>query len=207
MDKHALGQPLAPEGSQNADSLAQSVRQDCVWAKILRLASSSRGERKGIPVECFLRHHAPMAPKNILVPVDFSDPSEAALDYAVALAKPLGAKVTVVHSYEIPVVGLPEGAMVLTADVAERILTASQAALDATLERRKDAGVVLVGLLKNGDPRDVVPATAKEVGADLIVMGTHGRRGIARALLGSVAESVLRTAPAPVLAVRAPAAK
>ena len=94
--------------------------------------------------------------------------------------------------------------MVLTADVAERILTASQAALDATLERRKEAGVTLVGLLKNGDPRDVVPSTAKELGADLIVMGTHGRRGIARALLGSVAESVLRTAPAPVLTVRAP---
>ena len=64
-------------------------------------------------------------------------------------------------------------------------------------------GVAIEAVLKSGDPRDVVVETAKELGCDLIVIGTHGRRGIARALLGSVAESVLRTAPVPVLAIRA----
>ncbi|MBL8613562.1 MAG: universal stress protein [Myxococcales bacterium] len=144
-----------------------------------------------------------MSPKNLLVPVDFSDTSESALNYAIDLARTLGAKVTVLHAYEIPVVGLPEGAMVLTADVAGRIMTASQAALDAEIAKHKDDGVAIEAVLKSGDPRDVVVETAKELGCDLIVIGTHGRRGIARALLGSVAESVLRTAPVPVLAIRA----
>ena len=58
-------------------------------------------------------------------------------------------------------------------------------------------------LLRTGDARDVINQTAKEVGADLIVMGTHGRRGVTRALLGSVAETVVRTAPCAVLTVRA----
>jgi nucleotide-binding universal stress UspA family protein len=63
-------------------------------------------------------------------------------------------------------------------------------------------GVPIESVLKSGDPRDVVPAVAKDLGCDLIVLGTHGRRGLARALLGSVAESILRTSHVPVLAVR-----
>jgi nucleotide-binding universal stress UspA family protein len=56
--------------------------------------------------------------------------------------------------------------------------------------------------LKTGDARDLINQTAAEVGADLIVMGTHGRRGVRRALLGSIAETVVRSAPCPVLTVR-----
>lgn len=59
-------------------------------------------------------------------------------------------------------------------------------------------------MLRTGDARDIIVNTALEVGADLIIMGTHGRRGLRRALLGSVAESVLRHAPCPVLAIRRP---
>jgi nucleotide-binding universal stress UspA family protein len=57
-------------------------------------------------------------------------------------------------------------------------------------------------LIKAGDPRDMINRTAQELGVDLIVMGTHGRRGLTRALLGSVAESVVRSAPCAVLTVR-----
>ena len=60
-------------------------------------------------------------------------------------------------------------------------------------------------ILRTGDPRDMILQTAKEIHADLIVIGTHGRRGISRFLLGSVAEAIVRSAPCPVLTVRAKA--
>lgn len=130
-------------------------------------------------------HHR--APKNILVPVDFGEASQAALDYAVDLAEGTDAKVFVLHTFEIPIVGLPDGVVAATAELTGRIVNAAQKAL-----------------LEQGDAREVILAEAKELGADLIVIGTHGRRGIARALIGSVAESVVRTSPVPVLTVHAP---
>ena len=57
-------------------------------------------------------------------------------------------------------------------------------------------------MLRTGDARDVIIRACEEINADLIVMGTHGRRGVSRALLGSVAESIVRTAPCPVLTIR-----
>jgi nucleotide-binding universal stress UspA family protein len=140
-------------------------------------------------------------PKSILVPTDFSEPAERALDYAVALAERVGAQVTVLHAYEIPLVGFPDGALVATADIAGRIVRAAQEGLDVAVAQRKSHGVGLKSLLKTGDAREVIEAIAQDLGADLIVMGTHGRRGLSRALLGSVTEYVVRTATCPVLAV------
>jgi len=57
-------------------------------------------------------------------------------------------------------------------------------------------------VLRTGDPRDLIIDVARELGADLIITGTHGRRGVRRALIGSIAESVVRTAPCPVLTIR-----
>lgn len=141
-------------------------------------------------------------PKTILVPVDFSDTSERALDYAVDLAKPLGATVVVMHSYELPVYGFPDGAFVATVEMATRIMNGAQAGLDAEVEKHKGAGVAMKTVLRQGIPVDEVHSVADEVNADLIVVGTHGRRGLARALLGSVAENVIRTSSRPVLAIR-----
>lgn len=141
-------------------------------------------------------------PKTILVPVDFSDTSEHALDYAVELAKSLGAKVVVLHAYELPVYGFPDGAFVATVEMATRIMNGAQAALAACVEKRKSAGVEMKTELRQGDPIEEIHAVADAVSADLICVGTHGRRGIARALLGSVTEQVIRTAKKPVLAIR-----
>lgn len=141
-------------------------------------------------------------PKTILVPVDFSDTSEKALDYAVDLAKSLGAKVVILHAYELPVYGFPDGAFVATVEMATRIMNGAQAALQACVEKRKASGVEMKIELRQGNPVDEVHSVADAVGADLICVGTHGRRGIARALLGSVAEQVIRTAKKPVLAIR-----
>lgn len=141
--------------------------------------------------------------KTILVAVDFSDSSEAALAYAVELAKPLGAKLVVMHSYELPVYGFPDGALVASVEVATRIMQGAQTGLEGMVERYKSEAQ-LDTIVRQGVPWEEVRAVAEEVDADMIVIGTHGRKGIARALLGSVAEKILRTSTRPVLAIHAP---
>jgi nucleotide-binding universal stress UspA family protein len=142
-------------------------------------------------------------PKVILVPTDFSERADSALDYAIDLARKLGAKITVMHAYLVTPLDILEGALVTTEAAAERIATAHGAALDAAIEKRKDRGVELGRLLEEGEPRESILAAIEEVGADLIVIGTHGRRGISRAVLGSVTEWVVRHATCPVLTVHA----
>ncbi len=144
-----------------------------------------------------------MLPKNILVPTDLSEGAEEALDYACELAAKLDATVHLLNVIGIPALGLPELGVALTSTVIDSMIAENQKALDALAQRK--CGQVRMGqvLLRTGDARDVINQTANEVNADLIVMGTHGRRGVSRALLGSVAETVVRSAPCPVLTVRA----
>ena len=140
-------------------------------------------------------------PRSILVPVDFSDYSEAALDYAVALAAKLDAKLHLVHALGIPGLGVPELGVALTSSLMDQMVKDNQAAIDKLAQAHRTEVPIGNALLRTGDARDVIVQTADELGADLIVMGTHGRRGVSRALLGSVAETVVRTAPCPVLIV------
>ena len=142
-------------------------------------------------------------PNKILVPIDFSTCSEQALDYAVALAERLGGTVHLVSAIGIPALGVPELGVGITSTMIDKLVTENQAALDK-LAATRNGSTKTIGqvLMRTGDARDVILATAEEVKADLIVMGTHGRRGISRALLGSVAETVVRTSPVPVLTVR-----
>lgn len=141
--------------------------------------------------------------EKILVPTDLGNGGASALAYAVGLAKSLGAELVLLHAFELPVVGFPDGALVATADLASRIINASQKALDEAVDKYKGQSVKITQLLKQGDPREVILAVTNDMNADLIVMGTHGRRGIARALIGSTTESVVRTSPVPVLTVHA----
>lgn len=142
-------------------------------------------------------------PKIILVPTDFSVAAETALDRALGLASQLGAKVYVLHAYQLPIVGFPDGVLVPTAEIASRVVAWAESELAACVARRKESSVEIVPILKQADAREAVLAVAEEVDADLVVMGTHGRRGIARALIGSVAEAVVRTSPVPVMTVHA----
>jgi len=143
-------------------------------------------------------------PTNILVPVDFSDYSEYALDYALGLAAKLGAKVNLVNVIGVPAMGVPELGVAISASLIDDLVKSNQAALDKLVEpRRKQANIDQV-LLRTGDARDVILQACEELGIDLVIMGTHGRRGFSRALLGSVAEMVVRTAPCPVLTIRPP---
>lgn len=142
--------------------------------------------------------------EHIVVAHDFSDAAHHALAYALDLAESLGARVTVMHAFEIPVYGFPESPA-MSSDYAGEIERASRKALDGVVDRARRPGVPVLGVLRNGVAWSEIDAVAKEYRADLLVLGTHGRRGLARALLGSVAEKVVRTAPCPVLTVHAPA--
>jgi nucleotide-binding universal stress UspA family protein len=107
------------------------------------------------------------------------------------------------HAYEIPVLGVPDGALIATPELAARLADAARTALDATLKRLEGRGVQVQGILREGVAWEEIEHVADQIDADVIVIGTHGRRGIARALLGSVAENVIRTAQRPVLTIHA----
>jgi nucleotide-binding universal stress UspA family protein len=143
-----------------------------------------------------------MLPKNILVATDFSEQAHQAVLHAIELAKKIGASVHLLHVYSIPVVGLPEGGVMPTGKMLDQIIGDSRGALEKVAAECAPSGVLGQHILRAGDAREVIVSTAKELAVDLVVVGTHGRRGLSRVILGSVAESVVRTAPCPVLTVR-----
>jgi nucleotide-binding universal stress UspA family protein len=145
--------------------------------------------------------------KRILVPTDFTETSERAIDMALSLGERLGSSITLMHAYEIPIMGFPDGALVATADIASRIADASRAALNSAVAKRQGAKVKVDGILCDGVAWEEINRVADEIDADLVVIGTHGRRGLARALLGSVAENVVRTAKRPILTIHGPREK
>jgi nucleotide-binding universal stress UspA family protein len=140
----------------------------------------------------------------ILHASDFSPASRRAFDQALGLAKANGAALTLVHVLE-PVILWAEDAYV-SPQAYDRLLTSARTTaakqLDALVRRAKTAGVRVTGRLVEGNPREAIPRAAKRSHADLIVVGTHGRTGLGKLLLGSVAERVVATAPCAVLTVR-----
>ncbi|AKF08508.1 universal stress protein [Sandaracinus amylolyticus] len=137
----------------------------------------------------------------VLVPVDFSESSERAADYAVALARQLGAGVHFLHAWQMPVYAFPDGAVILGPDVVAQITTELQRSLDALVERHKEPELAVEGHLAQGLPDREIVRAAGELGCELIVMGTHGRTGLPHLFLGSVAERVVRSSSVPVLTV------
>jgi nucleotide-binding universal stress UspA family protein len=138
-----------------------------------------------------------MAQKTILFPTDFSLASDAALKHAEALAKQTGAKLLIVHVEEPPLAygggelyyGIPE-------PNSERILKMLEDV------RPKDPTVAFTHRLTMGDPAGEILRIAGDERVEMIVLGTHGRTGMTRLLMGSVAEAVVRRAPCPVLVYR-----
>jgi nucleotide-binding universal stress UspA family protein len=141
--------------------------------------------------------------KHILVPHDFGDTAEHALAFALKLAEKFGARVTILHVTDVPSYAFPEGPA-MTVQMMGEIERAARIALDAAVARARRPGVVVDGQIRQGPAWREIEAFARETKTDLIAIGTHGRRGLARALLGSVAEKVVRTAPCAVLTVHAP---
>jgi nucleotide-binding universal stress UspA family protein len=141
--------------------------------------------------------------KKILVPVDFSEHSEEAMRVAADLAQRYGAALTLAYVYEPMQYALPEGYILYTPDQIAQMTSAFKERLGLAEQAVKALGVAQVDsrLLQGIVPFEV-GELARNEGMDLIVMGTHGRTGVKRALMGSVAERVLRTAPCPVLVVK-----
>jgi nucleotide-binding universal stress UspA family protein len=138
--------------------------------------------------------------KTILVPHDFGEPADDALEMALWLAPKLDATVVVLHTYEPPSAAYPLAPFPLI-DVGPALAKASESAIDALVSRTKQRWPRTRGMVRAGKPWREILDAASEVSAEMIIMGTAGRRGIERALLGSVAEKVVRNAELPVLTV------
>lgn len=139
--------------------------------------------------------------KKILIPTDGSDYSVRAAEYGLSLAKLLGAEVMVV--YVIDTVVLDQAVRVTQREEVERELKQDgQRYVDYILGLAEKAGVKAASFLARGRPFEQIVHIAKGFGIDLIVMGTYGRRGAERILIGSVAERVIEYSSCPVLVVK-----
>ena len=123
-----------------------------------------------------------MIVQHVLVPIDFSATADRALAYAIALAQQLQARLTLLHVLDLTPVTMEDMTAGMTATLLDDLETDARHLLQASRERVQRAGL--------------------QGGVDLIIMGTHGRTGLARVFLGSVAEHVVRQGPCPVLVVR-----
>lgn len=139
----------------------------------------------------------------VIHPTDLSDTALAAEAQAVTMARVLGAELVILH---VAVEGMLYGETPFGRAELERIYEAQRAWAHRTIEDRVEAvratGVAARGIVRIGVPAEEVVRTAEAEKAAMIVMGTHGRGGFQRLMLGSVADRVLRSATCPVLVVR-----
>jgi universal stress protein A len=143
--------------------------------------------------------------QHILVPIDFSAYADQALDFAIALASKLSARLTVLHVIHIIPLGLAEGGAPLPYAYIETLEAEVQQSLETYRQRVQEAGLDCDIMAIHGVPFQSIIDLARDRQVDLIIMGTHGRTGLKHILLGSVAEKVVRLAPCPVLITRGPA--
>ena len=141
----------------------------------------------------------------MLCPVDYSDYSTYGLEYAVSLATIFEAELKLLHMVEVPVMpaytmaGVPELSMPV-----EQIERAAWHRMRELIEKYRDRHAGIEGEVRTGNAFVGIVNCAREMDADLIVMGTHGHTGLKHILIGSVAEKVVRKAPCPVLTVKHP---
>jgi nucleotide-binding universal stress UspA family protein len=140
--------------------------------------------------------------KHILVPTDFEEPSQRALEIALELAGTLGADLTIMHTCEIPTYAY-QGLAVAPIDLLSPLEDVARKKLDELVSSLTQRCRSCKGVLKVGIPWQEILEVVTETEADLVIIGTHGRRGVTHALLGSVAEKIVRMSPVPVLTVRA----
>lgn len=133
----------------------------------------------------------------ILHPTDFSEASKPALELAGVLAREYGATLCLLHVVEPLIADYDEQGMVLLGSSERRRQKA-----ETTMWNCDIPGVTVARMVREGSAAEEILATARKARVGLIVMGTHGRTGLSRALMGSIAEQVVRGAPCPVVTVK-----
>jgi nucleotide-binding universal stress UspA family protein len=147
--------------------------------------------------------------KTILAATDFSAASDVSVSTAARLAHQCGARLLLLHIVELHG-GLHETTLIQTPDTHELVSAGEFARTEATRQLLDQArrlvpeAVSMTPVVLIGHPAECIAAHAQELGAELIVVGTHGRKGLSRVLLGSVAERTVRLSPIPVLTIRTP---
>ncbi len=140
--------------------------------------------------------------KTICCPIDFSDASRAAMEVAADLAARTGASLTLLHAYPVPGYTFPDGSVVASARMLQELADQSSKHLGEWRSQAEALGARTVNAeTVVGEPATEIVAWARERNVDLLVLGTHGRTGLEHALMGSVAEKVVRRARCPVLTV------
>ena len=143
--------------------------------------------------------------RSILLPTDFSDCGNYALSYAASLARTFGASIVCVHVIEpmVPTVGYSGMTEPLPiADISDQLEDSAERELPKLAECEECAGLEIEELIVHGEAAAEIVRVAKERQIDLIVVSSHGRKGLGRILFGSTAEAVVRHAPCPVLVVK-----
>ncbi len=145
--------------------------------------------------------------KRICCPIDFSDASRAAMEVAADLARRNGGELTLLHAYPVPGYTFPDGSVVASPKMMQDLSDQATRHLGEWRAEAEALGAPRVSTLTAvGEPAAEIVAHAGEQGVELLVLGTHGRTGLEHALMGSVAERVVRRARCPVLTVH-PAAQ
>jgi len=140
--------------------------------------------------------------RHLLVPIDFDETSEHALEVAAGIARAFEASITVFHVVDLPPYAYANfGASLPTPDALASLEQHARRALDERLRRLQSSVPSGKAILTTGVPWREIVATAVSIDADLIVIGTQRRRWLEHALIGGVAEKVVRTSPVPVLTV------
>ena len=136
--------------------------------------------------------------RHILVPIDYSSDAERALTLACELAQRVDAVLDLVHVYQIPSDIYPYS-LYITEAMKTQIREREAERLETWCDKARSEGAAAVGHLVRGDTHEQIAETARRLQADLIVMGTRGRSGLHRALMGSTAERTVQLASCPVL--------
>ena len=141
--------------------------------------------------------------EKILVPVDFSEHSIAAVETAIELAGVFDSKLHLLHCYQIQPGGVSPYGIAIPSSYFADIRDAAASQLAKWQEKHVPAEIAVETSTMSEAPSESIVMTAKEIGADLIVMGTRGLSGFKHVMLGSVAERTVRLAPCPVMTVHA----
>jgi nucleotide-binding universal stress UspA family protein len=193
-------------GELKSDLIVMGTRGRTGLAHVL-LGSTAEGVVRGAPcpvltVRSAAKGSRPPGIARILVPVDFSDCSLEAMEYTIQTAREFAASVTILHVIEPASYGL-DFTLVHAGD-AQKTTQALEKRLGEFTALLKEQGIPARHVLRSGAPGQAILDGASAAEADLIVMGTHGRRGFSHLVSGSVAEAVLRQAPCPVLTIKSP---